>query len=120
MKKWMLALLPIALLIPDTARAQDLPKAADVSKPTQATLNVSMKAKTITGQVSDDGRTLVSDDDDIWFVNNPNILARHVGEQVRAKCQVFPAKNEIHVFSVKLDLREVRYVSSRGDSAFRR
>ena len=120
MKKWMFFLLPIALLIPGTARAQDLSKAADVKKPTLTTLNVSTKAKSITGQVSDDGRTLVSDDDDIWTVNNPNILAGHVGQQVRVKCQVFPGKNEIHVFSVKVDLREVRYVSNRGDSAFRR
>jgi hypothetical protein len=120
MKKWMLVLLPIALLIPKIARAQDLPKADDGKKPALTTASVPTKAKTIAGQVSDDGRTLVSDDDDIWAVSNPSVLAKHVGQQVRIKCQILPGKSEIHMFSVKVDPGEVRYVSSHGDSAFRR
>lgn len=118
MKKWMFVLLPIALFFPYTAAAQDPPKAAQVNN--LKIRKASTKAIAIAGQVSDEGKTLISDEDDIWVVNNPNVLAGHVGQQVKVKCQVFPDKNEIHVFSVKVDLREVRYISRSGDSAFRR
>jgi hypothetical protein len=120
MKKWMFTLLPLALLISNAAPAQDPPKPGEVKKAERKSRKASMKAVTISGQVSDDGKILVSDDDDIWTVNNPNALAERVGQQVRVKCQVLPEKSEIHVFSVRLELRDVKYVSKSGDSAFRR
>lgn len=120
MKKCMFVLVPIALLFINIAAAQDPPKASEVNKPELKTQKASTKAISIAGQVSDEGKTLISDEDDIWAVDNPSALARHVGQQVKVKCRVFPGKNEIHVFSVQVDLREVRYVSKSGDSAFRR
>jgi hypothetical protein len=120
MKKWVLVLLLIALLFTNSAAAQNPPKASEVNKPELKTQKGSMKAISILGQVSDEGKTLISDEDDIWAVDNPSSLAGHVGQQVKVKCRVFPGRNEIHVFSVKVDLREVRYVSKSGDSAFRR
>lgn len=120
MKKWMFTLLPMALLMSNAAPAQDPPKPAEVKKAELKSRKASTKAITISGQVSDDGKFLVSDDDDIWAVNNPNTLAEHVGQQVRVKCQALPDKNEIHVFSVRVELRDVKYVSKSGDSAFRR
>jgi hypothetical protein len=110
----------MALLIFNAGAAQDPPKPADVKKAELKSRKAPTKAVTISGQVSDDGKFLVSDDDDIWTVNNPNVLAGHVGQQVRVKCQVVQEKNEIHVFYVRAELRDVKYVPKSGDSAFRR
>jgi hypothetical protein len=81
---------------------------------------VAPKAVTISGQVSEDEKTLVADNDAIWVESNPDVLAGHRGQQVFVKCQVLSGKNDIHVFSVKTSLHEVKYVSKIGDSAFRR
>jgi hypothetical protein len=78
------------------------------------------KAVTILGQVSDDGKALVSSEDDVWEVSNPRVLHGREGQQVIIKCQVYPDRNEIRVLSVKMAEGEVKYVSSKGDSAFRR
>jgi len=79
-----------------------------------------MKAVTLSGLISLDGKMLVSDENDIWGVSNPNVLAGHEGQQVLVKCQVFLEKNEIHVFSIKPAGAELKSASYRSDSAFRR
>jgi hypothetical protein len=98
MKKWMFTLLMLALLISNAAAAQNPPKPAKVKQAEPKSRKASTKAVTISGQVSDDGKILVSDADDIWTVSNPNVLAEHVGQQVRVRCQVLSDKSEIHVF----------------------
>jgi hypothetical protein len=62
----------------------------------------------------------VSEENDVWNVINPNVLAGHEGQQVLVKCQVFPDKNEIHVLSFKTALLEVKAASNKADSAFKR
>jgi len=119
MKKWSLVLLAVALLMPITAVAQHSSKAAE-AKPGSKTSIVARKAVSIFGQISKDGKTLVSEENDIWSVTNPNVLAGHEGQQVSVKCQVNPDKNEIHVFSVKVALMELKPASNKTDSAFRR
>jgi hypothetical protein len=120
MKKWFLVLLAVALLMPIVAAAQHSSKAAE-GKPTgsQAAI-VARKAVSIAGQISLDGKKLVSEENDVWSVINPDVLAGHKGQQVLVKCQVFPDKNEIHVFSVKPALVEVKAASNKADSAFKR
>jgi len=78
----------------------------------------SAKAVTISGTLSSDGKTLVSDQDDVWTVSNAEVLKGQEGRQVIVKCRPDPKTHSIHVFFVKLD--DPRYAADRGDSAFRR
>jgi hypothetical protein len=120
MKKWSLVLLAVAVVMPTAALAQHSSKAAETKPADSNPQAIAPKAVTISGQVSEDEKTLVGDDDGIWTVSNPGVLAGHRGQQVLVKCQLLAGKSEIQVFSVKMSLREVKYVSKSGDSAFRR
>ena len=120
MKRCTFLVLLIALVLPAAAAAQDAAKPAEAKSQKLTVRKTPTKATTISGQVSLDGKTLVSDEDDIWVISNPDVLAGHAGQQVVVKCQLLPDKNEIHVFSVRTGLREVKYVAKSGDSAFRR
>jgi hypothetical protein len=120
MKKAMFVPLFLALLVSGVAMAQDKAKSDDVTRDHLKTRAVSTKAVTLSGQVSDDGKALVSDKDDVWEVSNPNVLAGHEGRQVTVKCQVYPDKNEIRVLSLRVAQGEVKYAAKLGDSAFRR
>jgi hypothetical protein len=120
MKKWSLVLLIVALVMPSAALAQHSSKANEAKPADTTPQTVAPKAVSISGQVSEDEKTLVGDDDAIWTVSNPGVLAGHRGQQVLVKCQLLAGKSEIHVFAIKMTLREVKYVSKSGDSAFRR
>jgi hypothetical protein len=120
LKKWSLVLLAVALLMPITAAAQHSSKAAEAKPTGSKSTIVARKAVSISGQISMDGKTLVSEENDIWSVTNPNALAGHEGKAVSVKCQVFPDKNEIHVISVKGAPIDVKSASNKADSAFRR
>jgi hypothetical protein len=120
MKKWSFVLLAVALLMPIAAAAQHSSKAAEAKPTASKAPVVARKAVSISGQISLNGKTLVSEENDIWSVVNPNVLKGHEGQMVLVKCQVFPDKNEIHVLSLKPTLMEVKSVSNRADSAFRR
>ena len=120
MKKWSVVILAVALLMPIVAAAQHSSKAAESRPSGSQTLSVARKAVSIEGQISLDGKKLVSEENDVWSVINPDALAGHKGQQVLVKCQVIADKNEIHVFSVKPALLEVRPASNKADSAFKR
>jgi membrane protein implicated in regulation of membrane protease activity len=119
MKKTLLAL-AIALLVSGYTLAQDMTKPGDTKQDSVNAQGTSKKAATISGQVSHDGKALVSDEDIIWAVSNPNALTGHEGQLVAVKCQVFPGKNEIHVFFVNTGQGETKFAANKGDSAFRR
>jgi hypothetical protein len=120
MKKSLFAVLAIATFLPATSLAQHSSKAAESKHSDSTAGKPSTKAVTITGQISADGKTLVSETDDIWAVSNPGVMQGLEGQQVLVKCQVNTAKNEIHVFWVKAVLQNTKYTANRGDSAFRR
>jgi hypothetical protein len=120
MKKWIFVLFAAAIFMPDTALAQHSSKAAEAKQTGLKASKVFTKAVTIAGEVSLDRRTLVSEENDIWRVSNPNVLAGHKGKLVLVKCQVHSDKNEIEVFSVKDGVAEAKYIARNGDSAFRR
>lgn len=117
MKKRVLFLIAIFSLMPVTVLAQHSSKAAETS-PTS--LKSSTKAVILSGQVSQDGKALVSRENDIWNISNPSVLAGHEGQAVQVKCRLLAGKNEIHVFSVKVAPLEVKSAANKGDSAFRR
>jgi len=112
-----LLLAALSMLYPITASAQHSSKAAETK---QADSTSSHKATPLAGQISLDGKTLITDENEIWAVTNPEVLAGRKGQQVLAKCQVFPAKHEIQVFSLEPRTRDVKSASNRTDSAFRR
>jgi hypothetical protein len=120
MKKPTLALLAVALFLPCSSLAQHSSKAAESTPSAQTASKDSHKALTLTGQASADGKTLVADNDDIWTVTNPSVLAGHEGQYVSVRCQANPDKKEIHLFTVKAALRDAKYVAKSSDAAFRR
>jgi hypothetical protein len=120
MKKMMFVPLFLALLLSRAAMAQDHAKSDTGKQENSKTRAASMKAVTLTGLVSDDGKALVSEKDDVWEVSNPNALVGHEGRQVTVKCQMYSEKNEIRVLSLRVSQGEVKYAARLGDSAFRR
>jgi hypothetical protein len=70
---------------------------------TSTTEKASTKAVTLSGKVSDDGKSFVSDKDNkSWTVSNPEALKGHEGHEVKVKAHEDASKNEIHVVSVKM------------------
>ncbi len=78
----------------------------------------SKKAVMLSGRVSDDGKLLISEDQDRWTVSNPSLLAPHTGQLVNVKCQLSADQTSIHVLLVKPS--GTQYVATHTDSAFRR
>jgi len=114
MKNAALALLAAILLLPGLVLAQE--KTTE-SKPV-ASPRMSAKTLMVSGKVSDDGKTLVTDLDSEWTVSNAEILKGLEGRLVRVKCYVDSARNQLQILSVK---RENSYYAARqADSAFRR
>jgi hypothetical protein len=120
MKKSIFIPLAVVLLLPSTAPAQHSSKAAESRPSTTDAQKSSKKAVTLLGQVSADGKSFLGDDDNIWVVSNPSVLAGHEGHYVSLRCQVNPDKNEIYVFSAKAAARDAKYSPKTGDAAFRR
>jgi len=118
MKKRTILLLAIAcFLFPLSAWPQHSSKAAETK---QVDASLSKKASLLSGQVSLDGKTFITEKNEIWTVTNPDVLAGHPGQRVLVKCQLFAAKSEIQVFSLEPAAKDGKLASNRADSAFRR
>jgi membrane protein implicated in regulation of membrane protease activity len=103
MKKLALILFALLLLVSLSAFSQYAGNQAGMSQQTSTTEKASTKAVTLSGKVSDDGKSFVSDKDNkSWTVNNPEALKGHEGHEVKVKAHEDAAKNEIHVVSVKM------------------
>jgi hypothetical protein len=88
-------------------------------KPDSAT--ASTKPLVVSGRVSADGKTLLTDIDSLWSVSNRETLKGHEGRMVRVKCFVNTEKNSIEILTVKRDDSDSNYTAIRySDSAFRR
>lgn len=102
MKKLTLISFAIVLLASLSAFAQ-YGNQGSTSQQTSATEQTSTKAVTLSGKVSDDGKSFVSDKDNkSWTVSNPEALKGHEGHEVKIKAHEDAAKNELHVTSVKM------------------
>jgi hypothetical protein len=98
MKKLMIISFALALLISAVAVAQYESQQPDNSKS-----GTSMKAVSITGKISDDGKMFVSDKDSkSWTINNPDAVKGHEGHHVTLQAHVDANKNEVHVVSLKM------------------
>jgi len=102
------------LLVAGAAFAQE--KAGKQESATAA----SAKPLTVSGKVSTDGKTLLTDIDSEWVVNNAEVLKGQEGHRVTVKCYVNTEKNRIQILSVKRADGEANYAVSHSDSAFRR
>ena len=93
MKKVMILGFALALLMSAAAVAQDTMKQ-----------DSSMKAPTsVTGKISDDGKSFVSDKDGkTWTISNPDAVKGHEGHHVTLKAQADADKGTVKVQSLKM------------------
>jgi hypothetical protein len=98
MRKLMIVLFALALLMSAVAVAQYGAQQPDTSKS-----SMSMKAVSVTGKISDDGKMFVSDKDGkSWTISNPDAVKGHEGHHVTLQAHVYADKNEVHVVSLKM------------------
>ncbi len=82
----------VSLLAQDTTKPDDNMKAG-----------ASMKATSITGKISEDGKTFVSDKDGkSYTISNPDAVKGHEGHHVVLKAHVSSEGNEVDVVSLKM------------------
>jgi hypothetical protein len=70
-----------------------------------------MKSKTvsISGKISADGQTFVSDKDGkTWTISNPELVKGHEGHHVIVTAQADKAKSELQVVSLKMAKGEMK------------
>jgi hypothetical protein len=95
----MMSLMAIAQ---ETTKQDTVKQDSMTSSPT-STSTLSTNPMSISGKVSDDGKTFVSDNDSkSWTVSNPEALKGHEGHQVTVSANVNADKNEVQVLSVKM------------------
>jgi hypothetical protein len=98
MKKLMIISFVLVLLMSAVAVAQYGAQQPDNSKS-----SMSMKAVSITGTISDDGKMFVNDKDGkSWTISNPDAVKGHEGHHVILLAQVDADKNAVHVVSLKM------------------
>ena len=99
MKKLMIISFVLALLMSAVAVAQY----GAQQQPDNSKSSMSMKAVSVTGTISDDGKMFVSDKDGkSWTISNPAAVKGHEGHHVTLQAQVDTDKNEVHVVSLKM------------------
>jgi pentapeptide MXKDX repeat protein len=97
MKKLMTICFALALLTAGVASAQDTMQNDNMKA------DASKKAVQVTGKVSEDGKTFVSDTDSkSWTITNPDAVKGHEGHHVTLTAHVYADKNEVHVMSLKM------------------
>lgn len=110
MKKLVLFLLAAPFVLPVPAAGQD----HNTSKPNTT------KPITISGRVSQDGKSPVAKNGESWSITNPDALAEHLSQLVKVKCQISSATHDIRVLSVRIVAKPTIYHVNPGDAAFRR
>lgn len=104
MKKLVLSFLAVPLLLPVSAFGQN---------------HNAAKSITISGRVSEDGKSLIARNGESWSVANAATLVGHENQQVKVKCET-SADHSIRVRSLRIVATPVTYHANPGDSAFRR
>jgi hypothetical protein len=98
MKKLMIFSFALALLMSAVAVAQYGAQQPDTSKS-----NTPMKAASVSGKISEDGKMFLSDKDGkSWTISNPEAVKGHEGHHVTLQAHVDADKNEVHVVSLKM------------------
>ena len=82
---------------------------SSVSQQTSTAGKATAKAVTLSGKISDDGKTFVSaKDNKSWTISNPDAVKGHEGHEVKVKAHEDAAKNEIHVVSLTMQKQEMK------------
>ena len=103
MKKLMFVTFAVVAMMSLIAIAQDITKQDTAKQDSMASAKMSTSAITISGKVSDDGKTFVNDKDSkTWTVSNPDALKGHEGHQVSVTANVNADKNEVTILTVKM------------------
>ena len=107
MKKLLVLSLSIFLALPVIAMAQD--SAAQSSSASSQQGNdmgqapsTAAKSGAVKGTISEDGKTLVSDDGKSWTIANPDAVKGHEGHHVELKGSTDASTGAIQVTSVKM------------------
>ncbi|HEY1273070.1 MAG TPA: hypothetical protein VGF08_13840 [Terriglobales bacterium] len=77
--------------------------------------SASGKAVSVSGKVSDDGKTITDKDNKAWTVANPDQLKGQEGKDVTVKAQLDPTKNEIRIVSVKGGKNDMKDPNKKDD-----
>jgi len=65
--------------------------------------DASPKLAKVTGKISEDGKSFVSDKDGkSWTIVNPDAVKGHEGHHVTLSAHVYADKGEVHVMSLKM------------------
>ena len=97
MKKLITVFFALSLLMCVVTVAQDTMKQDNMKA------DASAKAVKVTGKISDDGKTFVSDKDSkSWTIQNPDAIKGHEGHHVTLSAHVYADKGEVHVMSLKM------------------
>jgi hypothetical protein len=115
MKKLILISFALALVMSLLAFAQESSKPAEMKQEPMKAEKASAKAVSLSGKVSDDGKTFVDKDNKSWTVSNPEALKGHEGHEVTLKAHEDAAKNEIHVVSVKMGKGEMKEPTKKDE-----
>lgn len=108
MKKLLVLAFACALVTSLLALAQGTYPPEQTKPDTTKAEKASTKAVSLSGKLSDDGKTLVDKDGKSWTVGNPEALKGHEGHEVTLKVYADPAKNEVQVVSVKMGKDEMK------------
>jgi phosphoserine phosphatase len=87
---------------------------------TTAHSQATAKTLIVSGKVSWDAKTLLTDLDSEWRVENALVLKGYEGDLVRVRCLVDSDRNQIHILSLRKETDETTYAPRYADSAFRR
>lgn len=99
MKKLLTLLFGLTLLTSISVLAQDAAKQDSATKPDVS----ATKTSSVTGKISDDGKTFVSDKDGkSWTISNPDAVKGHEGHHVTLKAHVSADTSEVNVVSLKM------------------
>lgn len=120
MKSSILTTVSLAVITSGIALAQDRPQPTSTKPDTTIARPAATKSLTVSGRVSSDGQSLVTDLDTEWTVSNADVLKGREGSLVTIKCYVDPDRNQIRVLSVRAAQPEPKIAARQSDSAFRR
>lgn len=99
MKKLMTVLFAFGLLMSMSLIAQDSTASQDSMKASPS----AAKTAHVTGKISDDGKSFVSDKDGkTWTISNPDAVKGHEGHHVTLKANVDTTNNAVSVVSLKM------------------
>jgi len=97
MKTLVMIFLALGLLTSFSLVAQDTMKQDNMKS------DMSPKAVSVMGKISDDGKSFVSDKDGkSWTISNPDAVKGHEGHHVTLKAHVSADTNEVEVVSLKM------------------